>query len=89
MRSLSRGGVGHWPRGVLVATGLGLGAVGGFVGGLVQERRTTRHALSASSRQTGGAGRSGRRPGRVPRPRGPVGGSLALRVLIRVNGMRF
>jgi hypothetical protein len=39
MRSLSRGGAGQWPRGALVATGLGLGAVGGFIGSLVHGRR--------------------------------------------------
>ncbi|GGO86221.1 hypothetical protein [Wenjunlia tyrosinilytica] len=39
MRSLSRDGIAHWPRSALVATGLGIGAVGGFLGGLFRDRR--------------------------------------------------
>jgi hypothetical protein len=39
MRSVSRTLLGHdWRKAALVATGLGLGVVGGFVGSLLKER---------------------------------------------------
>lgn len=47
MRALSRDGAGQLPRGVWLATGLGLGAVGGFLGGMALEWSGTRAAESA------------------------------------------
>ncbi|WP_269855400.1 hypothetical protein [Streptomyces sp. RPT161] len=50
MRSVSRTLLGHgWRKAALVATGLGLGAVGGFVGSLLKEREALDAARAAAA----------------------------------------
>lgn len=79
MRSLSRNGHGHWPMGALVATGLGLGAVGGFLGSLARQHRDTRAALDSAQHLTAG---------QLPAPRA-VRDDEVLRALDRPRGTRF
>ncbi|GAA1893964.1 hypothetical protein GCM10009753_23510 [Streptantibioticus ferralitis] len=50
MRSVSRTLLGHeWHKTTLVTTGLSLGAVGGFVGSLLKERRALAAARKAAT----------------------------------------
>lgn len=58
MRALGRNGTGYrtarqWPRSAWVATGLGLGAVGGFLGSLARERRGTVAARQSAAAYRG------------------------------------
>lgn len=80
MRPLNRNGAGHWAKGALVATGLGLGAVGGFLGSLVRERRDTRAARHTVDLPA---------DGQVPAPRAVREGAVAPQSLDRPNEMRF
>ena len=50
MRSVSRTLLGHgWHKPALLATGLGLGVVGGFVGGLLREREALNARRAAAT----------------------------------------
>ncbi len=62
MRSVSRTLLGHdWRKAALVATGLGLGVVGGFVGGLLKEREALDAARASATAHPAGEAVSVRR----------------------------
>lgn len=78
MRSLNRSG--QWPRSALLATGLGLGALGGFLGSLARDRRGSQAVPKAVSPPGGHE--------RVPMQRSAVSAEKGLRSVDAPKGMR-